>query len=145
MPYFRFVRVADDPVDQVMARLSPQVAARSWLRWRRPDAEFEGVVSAKGFSLVKVVRGRDSFNPLIFGKVVALPSRTRITVQMWLHPLVVAFLAFLSYLMAPEAWRALRRLPGGDRGNVVAIVAIWSMAIVFFYVSARRIRAIVIK
>jgi len=82
---------------------------------------------------------------LIFGKVVALPSRTRITVQMWLHPLVVAFLAFLSYLMAPEAWRALRRLPGGDRGNVVAIVAIWSMAIVFFYVSARRIRAIVIK
>jgi len=145
VPYFRFVGEADVPIDKVIARLTPHVAARKWLSWKRPDTEFEGSVSQRGFSLNKIISGRDSFNPLIVGRFAALASGTRVTVQMYLHPFVLAFCCFISYLMAPEAWKALNGLPGGDRGVLLMLAVVWAATVILFYVNAQRIKGILIN
>jgi hypothetical protein len=55
---------------------------------------FRGTVTDSGFKLRRNISGRNSFLPMIRGRLRATSTGTRITVTMFLHPLVAIFMAF---------------------------------------------------
>jgi hypothetical protein len=75
--------------EEVTARLQREVAPATW-QWRKTSRQlFEGTFADGRFHMIRVVRGRNSFRPVIEGQIVPQPHGVRIDVQLRLHPLVV--------------------------------------------------------
>jgi hypothetical protein len=55
---------------------------------------FEGVVLQDSFKIYRLIYYRNSFLPIIIGKLEPVPGGTRITITMRLHPFVAVFMAF---------------------------------------------------
>jgi hypothetical protein len=81
------------------------------------------------------VRGTDSFNPMIYGRVVPAAVGVRIKVLMTLHPVVWALCVAWSGFLARSATTA------GLTGVAMAL-APWIMALAFFPSGARRSTAL---
>lgn len=137
-------------MDDLAATLSQHVSPRKWFRWNPPPTEFEGTVTRDGFRLVRTVRGRDSFNPLIRGTFATAPSGALVSVRLWLHPLVWAFLVFWSYFLARPALEGLQAVGRGTGGlselvPIAMFLSAWVMMVIFFYINAFRIRKLLFQ
>jgi hypothetical protein len=115
------------------------------------EGEFRGSVSEGGFSLVKVVRGRDSFNPLIEGTIEEVrPGMTRMKVRMKMHPLVLGFMVVGTAALLYPAGRGLVNLmrggpAGPDAAGVLFIVLMWAMASGVFFLNAWSVKDLLCK
>ena len=113
--------------DRVAETLRPAVTGAS--------APFYGSVWAGGFRIMRVVRGRDSFNPVMYGRLFSAPVGTRVRVIMTFHPLVWVFMAVWS------AFFAYPIASGGDsRGGMAMLIGLWAIGVPIFYYDALRSR-----
>jgi hypothetical protein len=73
-----------------------------WFRWPG-DKSFVGKVSQDGFRLIRVVKGRNSYNPWLLAKVSSASSGgSSIGVVMTVHPIsAVLMLAFAVFALRP--------------------------------------------
>lgn len=103
MPIYRFK--IDSPLTtqvvlqriQGLARAAPgfwQSIRGVFGRDRTQSTPFIGAVEGESFRLHRDIAYRNSFLPRISGRVVATPAGTRIIVNMFLHPIVGAFMLF---------------------------------------------------
>lgn len=96
---FRGRRVVfDSPhgVTEAQARLAREVAAPEWTMRRDQRTQlFVGTVSDGRFEVVRLVRGRNSFRPMLEGQLSSSPGGSRIEVRMRMSPAVLVLLAIL--------------------------------------------------
>ena len=93
LPYKQLVFESPLSKEEAIHRLSLEVAKpRTGLRWRETRSEkFEGMVSAESFQITRIIRYRNSFLPVIYGRFATLGPGVRIEVTMKLHIIVLVF------------------------------------------------------
>ena len=101
MPYYRFIIDTSLTVDDACSRVKTITRApRGFWEPFRPSrdetshCEFIGSVEPRAFRLRRDIHYRNSFLPMIRGRVIESTHGTRIHVSMFLHPLVAVFMAF---------------------------------------------------
>jgi hypothetical protein len=82
-------------VDEVTRRLAREVVPPKWQFRETRTQLFEGTFSDGRFHMVRLVRGRNSFRPLIDGSVTPGSKGARVDVVLRLHPLVLGLCAVL--------------------------------------------------
>jgi hypothetical protein len=101
VPVYRFHVDVDDPPHVVSQRLKAVVqkgptfwdSFRMAWRLRYPNGPpFIGVVQDNSFKVRRDIRGRNSFLPLVWGRLICIPTGTRVSVTMFLHPLTALFM-----------------------------------------------------
>lgn len=108
-------------------------------RWRWfhfPQTLFAGRVWEGGFRVVRVVRGRDSFNPVLYGRFVEAEDGTKVRVLATLHPVVWAFGVLWSVVTVSGAVRYHELA-----GLAFALVP-WMLAALFFPGALRTSREV---
>jgi hypothetical protein len=90
--------VFDTTLDRAEAteRLQREIAPPVWQLYERRPQLFEGRLEAERFSVVRLVRGRNSFRPVIEGQLLSGPIGTRVRVTLRVHPVVLIFSGFLA-------------------------------------------------
>jgi hypothetical protein len=81
---------------QIQERLSTYVEPRleGFIDWKKKrEKQYEGIVDRDTFEITRIINYRNSFLPLISGKVKTTESQTVILVTMTLHSFVKIFLA----------------------------------------------------
>ena len=86
---------------------------------------------------MRIVRGRDSFNPVMYGRLSSCPLGTRVRVIMTLHPIVWLFLAIWSASILRTIVTA-----GDDHGGLAMLAAPWVIGIPIFYYDAVRSKSL---
>jgi hypothetical protein len=93
-----------------------------------------GRVSESGFQIARGIRGRNSFNPVLFGHFFRSANGTRVKVILTLHPAVWVFMFFWTVSLG---YFALGR-GTIESGGVAFLLLSWVLAaVVFFYDAAR--------
>lgn len=86
--------------EDLVTRLAQQVAApRLFSREKGPQL-FEGTIAEGRFRIMRSVRGRNSFRPVISGAVTAGGGGARVDVRLRLHPIVLGLCAILLLVNA---------------------------------------------
>ena len=99
MPIYRFELEARLGTQAAIARLKELVGPpRSFWRglWFGGDdvtPPFIGKIEGDFFRIRRDIRYRNSFQPLVWGRISSVPMGTRISVTMFLHPIVALFVA----------------------------------------------------
>jgi len=75
--------------EEVTERLRREVAPATWQRRETRSHLFEGTFADDRFHLIRTVRGRNSFRPIIEGQLVPQPNGVRIDVRLRLHPAIL--------------------------------------------------------
>ena len=90
---------AESPMScrEVVDTLSAKVSRLGWLR--RHPTPFAGRVWESGFRISCVMGGRDSFNPVLFGRFSPSAHGTRVRVAMTLRPIVWVFMVLWIILI----------------------------------------------
>jgi hypothetical protein len=128
--------------DEVTERLRSAIAPARWLRDDRQTSAFEGTFEGGQFRVVRRVKGRHSFRPVIHGRVAAAAAGTAIDLELRLHPLVVAVsvvllaVAVLVAALAVQEWIAA----GAEALQLAVIPAIGAGALVVSAVSSAEAR-----
>ncbi len=94
IPYQEFCLETRLSPEEVLARLKERTGPRRWFGWPSASHPLWGEVGANGFELYRVIRYRNSFLPLISGKVLPVKGGSRVEGTMELHPFVAVFVAF---------------------------------------------------
>ena len=101
MPFYRFDFEVSMPRQNAVARIQELVGPsrsfleevkRSFIRGREASPPFIGEVEADTFRARRDIRYRNSFLPLIRGRVTSTPTGSHIRVTMHLHRVVVVFM-----------------------------------------------------
>ena len=66
----------------------------AWRARELASPPFIGTVQDDSFRLRRDIRYRNSFLPLVWGRFISTPTGTRVSVTMFIHPLVALFMAF---------------------------------------------------
>ena len=109
--------------------------------WNRPEKEgppFRGKVCNRTFRISQVVRGRNSFMPLVWGRVDQTPTGARLKVTILMHPLVLVLVSFWLAMVG----RGIATENRGTRAPLVVMFvfgAVLSMGI-FFWEAAKAKR-----
>jgi len=79
---------------EIFALLDAAVEPPKWFRWKATNNEkYHGEVSLTSFKIWRIIRYRNSFLPIIEGKITPSISGSRIAVTMRLHRFVAVFMA----------------------------------------------------
>jgi len=116
MPFYRFRIDTPLPVEaavegiRAITRDPPTFRESLRLAFRRAESggrPFLGAVRGHAFRLRRDVKGRNSFLPMIWGSVQGGPAGTEVSVTMFVHPLVAAFVLFWLSAVGFGAWGTL--------------------------------------
>jgi hypothetical protein len=128
MPFYRFHIDSSLPVDIAAARIASLTRpSRSWEWIRitferdRPQAAFVGRVEGRRFSMRRDIRYRNSFLPMIWGRIESMPGGSRTTIMMTLHPLVIIFLLVWLAGVGSAAVATLAEPAGGVANAAVPL------------------------
>jgi hypothetical protein len=130
---------------EVTSRLEKEVTppATPWFRDTRTQL-FEGTFANGRFEMARLVKGRDSFRPMLYGQLSATPGGTRIEIRMQLHLLVLAvgfiiasIAGMFASLAAYEVVPVIGRLP-----FVVQLLVIGLFALLFAALATRQARKV---
>lgn len=142
MPFLTFQEESPIPFDDVATTLRRRVIKPAW--FLEPDDKhlFSGSVSPSGFRVQRLIHGRNSFNPVLFGRFSPTPTGTRIRVLLTFHPLVWAFIVYLSV----ESVRVLVNYWGESElvrnMALFLFVTLWVLAVSSFFYGASRARSL---
>jgi hypothetical protein len=92
-PWHAFDFECDVPPDLAMVLLANQVGPGGF-QWKSDGKPFRGTTDAAGFKVTRVIRYRNSFLPVVSGRIQAQGTGSRVHVDMRLHTLVAAFMTF---------------------------------------------------
>ncbi|HJU68999.1 MAG TPA: hypothetical protein VJ650_12245 [Gemmatimonadaceae bacterium] len=134
--------------DEAVARLASAVQPRRFFRRDRRGLPFEGEVNAAGFHISRAITHRNSFLPVIRGRVVSTAGGSRLEASLTLHTLVIGFLCVwggLLVMIGAGMWA--RMLESGTWGAdalvpVGMLAFAWVITSVSFTVEARKARAL---
>ena len=120
MPFRRFhidaVTTPEIVIERLRTEVRPKPDFEEYFRaiWKSPKPErpvFIGKIDGHTFRIQQVVRGRNSFIPLIWGRIEPAPGGTRIDVTMFMHPLVSAFMLFWLGVCGWGFWQNPSEIP----------------------------------
>lgn len=115
-------------------------ANTSHVQWFRSQKTiFVGRLWDSGFRIHRVVRGRDSFNPMLYGRLTSTVNGTHVRVILTLHPVIWVFLLLWSTFTAYGAVH-YRELIGFG----FALIP-WVMAACFFPPASRTSKQLLSK
>ena len=137
MPFTSFS--IDVPIDgqRLVDGLKPLVSQSNWLGLpQQKNAPFIGKVHRSSFRVMRVVKGRDSFNPVLYGRFAQGLTGTHLKVIMTFHPFVWVFII---------AWTCAglhAALVGLDNAGIplFMVLALWVMAVLVFYYDVPKSR-----
>lgn len=141
MPFVTFS--IDVPVEgqRLADGLKSLVTQPNW--WGLPrdkKASFMGEVYGSSFRVMRVVKGLDSFNPVLYGRFAQGVAGTHLNVIMTFHPFVWLFIVAWTCAGLYAALVGLDNA-GLDRAiPLLMVLALWAMAVLVFYYDARRSR-----
>ena len=101
LPYQRLIFESPLSKEEVVRRLTLEVATRQFgWRWSDERTEtFEGTVSEESFQINRIIRYRNSFLPVIQGRISPHARGVQIAVTMRLHVAVLIFsIVWLSFV-----------------------------------------------
>ena len=102
------------PIEQVVAFLRQEVEPTQWFRFSREHVSFEGHVDNSGFTISPIIRYRNSFLPVLYGRLTSQPGSTVVRVRMTLHPFAMGFLSVWFGVLTMFAVFALRFFQNSD-------------------------------
>ena len=117
MPFYRFV--IDSPMPPQLALATVQTLVRKpptfWASLKssfsfriNSDQPFLGTVGPDSFRIRREIRGRNSFLPLVWGKVFPDRLGSRVTITMFLQPMTALFMLFWFSMIGIGLYRELR-------------------------------------
>src|SRR5690348_10885919 len=116
MPLYRFHLDVPVPPRVVVERLRSAVRNRptwresfsfKWTQAPEADKPFIGIVRDDSFRVQRKIQGRNSFLPLVWGRLRSTPTGTRVGVTMFLHPIVAIFTLLWLEIVGSVALRWL--------------------------------------
>jgi hypothetical protein len=84
--------------EEVSHRLQQEITAPARPFFDRRIQQFQGTFDAGRFHMMRIVKGRNSFNPVITGQLSRIAGGTRIEAQLQVHPLVMGMLAIFTVI-----------------------------------------------
>ena len=98
MPLYRVSVDISAPPDVVAERLRAVIGQPAGLWANSSDAPFVGAINGNSFQLRRNTQSRNSFLPQIRGRMMLVPTGTRVDVTMFMHPFVLMLmLVWLAY------------------------------------------------
>jgi hypothetical protein len=91
---------------------------------------FIGSVEAGTFDLRRVIRYRNSFIPLVRGRITSAPMGSRVDVTMSLHPVVAVFMALWILGTGFGALAMLDTPSGQERSTAMLLLAMLALGVV---------------
>lgn len=93
IPYKSFTIKSQDSLDIVRRRLASQIEAPK-SRWSlsKNHAPYAGHIADESFKITRIIHYRNSFLPIIRGKMESVENGTQVQIKMHLHPAVLCFL-----------------------------------------------------
>jgi hypothetical protein len=86
--------------DEIINKLSPRVANHQpWFRSLHGKADFIGKINNKKIKLVPVTKGRNTYLPLITGKIVTEGGSSVLKLAQYIHP--VAIFVVIAFAIVP--------------------------------------------
>jgi hypothetical protein len=105
VPYKRVFITSAFPVEKAVERISLAIEPKfSW--FRDSQKAFHGSITAEGFRLLPVIRGRNTYLPVIHGRFEPGPNGTTTKLTFTLHPIAVAIFGVLLLLSVRDAVRS---------------------------------------
>ena len=99
---------------------------------RRLEREFEGTFADRRFSMMRRVRGRNSFRSVVDGQILPESAGSRLNVRLRLHPLILAIGSVFALIAGTVAAVAAPEIPViGGSPLLVRMVAMAAVAFVF--------------
>lgn len=99
---------------------------------RRLELAFDGTFTDGRVRMMRRVRGRNSFRPVVDGQILAASSGSRLKVRLRLHPLILAFGAVFALIAGTVAAIASPEIPVvGGSPLLVRVLAMAAVAVVF--------------
>lgn len=113
----------------LVARLQREVAPPRLFSTPEASQSFEGTFADGRFRMMRSVRGRNSFRPVISGAVTSGARGTRVDVRLQLHPIVMGLCAIVLLAGATAASIAIPEyLATGSSPGLLVVLA---LAVVF--------------
>ena len=137
------------PPEDVLRILRANTSARPPSLWFPSDAveSFHGTITGNNFRIQRNIHYRNSFLPVIRGRVDATESGSEIRLEMSLHPVVKAFLAVWFAFVGLDCLATLFGTIAGDPIPLPAHFGAWGMllfgillAVVPFRIEAQKAR-----
>ena len=101
IPYEQYSFAVNIPSEKVLSLIKENTEPRRWFQWTGTKL-FWGEVGEGTFSIYRQIRGRNSFLPLIKGKVLSQRDKTVIELKLHLHPAAIVFLVILFPVLIQE-------------------------------------------
>jgi hypothetical protein len=127
MPFYRCHIDTPLPVEMAVERIRAitrdppgfrEFYRRAFRRAGSDGPPFLGKVHGHAFRLRRDITGMNTFLPLVWGSVRPGPSGSEVSITMFVHPLVAAFMLWLAGLFV-GAWTTFGKAPGsGTPGSV---------------------------
>ena len=136
MPIHHYEFKTARKIEDASATLRQALTQLDWIgRPKHKDASFSGKVDATSFRIMRVIQGRDSFNPMMYGTLYPADGGTRVKVVMTFHPMFWAVLAGWTAYFGYQGFFGQHAI---DVGALVFGLFIWAIALPCFYFSVRR-------
>ena len=152
LPYETFRIESSLTAAQTREMLSARVEPPNWRRLKRRPPSFEGEVKDDSFRIWRVITyGRNSFRPLIRGRVFATAGGSIVEGTMSLHPVVLGFLIFwftMLVLFSRGLWVVMLSQRVWQPGALVSLgmfVFAWTLTSVPFTVEANKAKALLVE
>jgi hypothetical protein len=127
------------PPEELIGKLRGYVSPSKWFDLA-PATPFVGTVLDSKFTITRVVKGRDSFNPIIYGRLMASVSGTTVKIVMTFHPAVWLFIVGWSLVIGGAVVVHFREQGTLQVIPVMLFFSLWVMAVPVFYFDAVRSR-----
>jgi hypothetical protein len=126
IPYEKVIIQSKLEPPEIVDRLKAVTSRFLWYKWPPKDKDFVGTISLDGFRIHRNIRNRNTYLPLLVGKIYVHNEGSEIVVTMSLHPIaILLLLGLFSYFFYGLF------IPDGEAG---AILLFCSVAFVFHLV-----------
>jgi hypothetical protein len=127
--------------EDLMTRLEQQVAPPRHFSSARGPHRFEGTVADGGFRMMRSVRGRNSFRPVISGVVTSGVRGARVDVRLQLAPVVLLICVLLLLIGSTVASIAIPEyLTTGSSPGLLFVIGMAGVYVAFAIVAAVEAR-----
>ena len=138
VPYRKIHIVSPHSAEVLAERLRLHTSRRwPWFRSPAPQFDFVGSVSPNAFRLLPTIRGRNTYQPWLLGRMTPRPDGTEIRIVQTLHPIgIVIIVGFL--ILAFVLWARVEYYGGAAMFTAGLFVLHGLMYCIGFLPQARR-------
>ena len=147
MPFFLFEVETSMSNQQLVEVLKSSTTKLNWVGIPKTSAPFTGIVFENGFRILRIVSGRDSFNPVLFGRFLGSARGIRIRVLMTYHPIVWLLMSAWTAYIGYSFFTSLR-INGYTDGlplEFLFLIAPWAIGIPFFFFDALKSKELFLR